>query len=419
MKRKSIRDESGQAAIMAVLFFTFLLGFVGFATDVGGFLYAKRNLQIAADAAAIAGAKEIRIDSTKIVSAGTAASAQNGVTNGVNGASVAVNAPPLGGLHTGDANYVEAIVRKPRRTFFFGLLGFTSMPIAARAVAFNGASVDTACLTALNPTKGDTIHLQGSFTVNAPGCQVIDNSNNKTNALDFTGGAGRITSGGIGVVGGINGPQSDSTPLPVSGIQQISDPLAGVITPPTYDPAKCTAAPAAAKKNGPVTWGTTVGATTCYSGTIKVDSTVTMTAGVYVFPGTLDFSGGGSIDGTAGVTLYIPPGGTLGNNGAGNTTLTLTAPTSGPYNGIVIYQNAANTNDIYLNGTPVVGLTGVIYAPSAQLDVGGNTKAGVKQTYITDLVVGSLYDFGNAEIDIQNYTSIIPGSPLTTIALVE
>jgi putative Flp pilus-assembly TadE/G-like protein len=416
---KRMRDESGQAMILVALSLVVILGFVGFATDVGVLLHDKRNLQIAADAAAIAGAKRIRINTAQVTPAEYAASAQNGYTNGVNGVTVVPSYPAADGPHAGDPAYAEAIVRQTQRTFFMRLFGFTSMPVSARAVAFNGATTDTACLTALNSNAPDTIHLQGSFTVNAPGCSVIDNSNNP-NALEFTGGAGRITSGGIGVVGGMTGPYStDSTPVPVSGIQQISDPLAGVVTPPTYNPASCTAAPAAAKKNGPVTWGTTAGATTCYSGTIKVDSAVTMTAGVYVIPGTLDFSGKGSIDGTAGVTFYIPPGGTFGNNGAGNTTLTLTAPTSGPYNGVVIYQNAANTNDIYLNGTPVVGLTGVIYAPSAQLDLGGNTKVGVKQTYITDFVVGKLYDFGNAELDIQNYTSIVPGSPLTTIALVE
>lgn len=416
---KRMREESGQTLILVALSLTCILGFVGFATDVGVLLHDKRNLQIAADAAAIAGAKEIRISTAKVKAAAYAASVQNGYTDGVDGVSVVPSYPAADGPHAGDPAYAEAIVTQTQRTFFTRLFGFTSMPVKARAVAFNGATTDTACLTALNPTAGDTIHLQGSFTVNAPGCSVIDNSNNKTNALDFTGGAGRITSGGIGVVGAINGPASDSTPAPVSGIQQISDPLAGVITPPTYNPASCTAAPSAPKKgSNAVTWGTTAGATTCYSGTIKVTATVTLTPGVYVIPGTLDFSGGGSITGT-GVTFYIPPGGTFGNNGAGSTTLNLTAPTSGPYDGVVIYQDAANANQIYLNGTPVVGLTGIIYAPSAQLDVGGNTKAGVTQTFITDLVVGSLYDFGNATINIENYTTLVPGSPLTTIALVE
>jgi hypothetical protein len=414
MKWKSTRDERGQAAIMAVLFFTFLLGFVGFATDVGGFLYAKRNLQIAADAAAIAGAKEIRIDSTKIVSAGKAASAQNGVTNGVNGASVAVNAPPLGGPHAGDASYVEAIVRKPQRTFFIGLLGFASMPVAARAVAFNGAQNDIQCIRANNATGAGTINLQGSFTVDAPGCSVIDNSRDPA-AMSFTGNGGSLTAGFVGVVGGTGGNHIDSTPQPTLGIPQTSDPLAGVITPPTYNAASCTAAPTAGKKATTVTWGSAAGGITCYSGDVVVGKniTVTMDPGMYVFTGTLDFSGGGTLNGT-GVTIYIPPGGTLGGGGNGNTTLNLTAPTSGAYSGVVMYQNASNTNTISFNGTPIVGLTGIVYAPGAELDLSGNTTMNLT----TDLIVGSLFDKGNATINITDYTQKF-GGPLTTIALVE
>ena len=81
---KRMRDESGQTVILVALCLTCILGFVGFATDVGVLLHAKRNLQIAADAAAIAGANEINIDPTKIVSAAKAASAQNGFTDGSN-----------------------------------------------------------------------------------------------------------------------------------------------------------------------------------------------------------------------------------------------------------------------------------------------------------------------------------------------
>src|ERR1700760_4731190 len=124
---KRMRDESGQALILVALGLTCILGFVGLATDVGVLLHAKRNLQIAADAAALAGANYINIDSTKIVAAGKAASAQNGVTNG-----------PLYGPHAGVAGYIEAIVTQTQPTFFMRLFNFTSMPVAARAVAFNG-----------------------------------------------------------------------------------------------------------------------------------------------------------------------------------------------------------------------------------------------------------------------------------------
>src|SRR5246127_3739904 len=103
---KRMRDESGQALILVALCLTCILGFVGFATDDGVLLHAKRNLQIAADAAAIAGANEINIDSTQIVAAAKAASAQNGYTDGVNSVTVTPSNGPADGPHAGDASYV-------------------------------------------------------------------------------------------------------------------------------------------------------------------------------------------------------------------------------------------------------------------------------------------------------------------------
>ena len=217
---KRMRDESGQAVILVALCLTCILGFVGFATDVGVLLHAKRNLQIAADAAAIAGANEINIDSTQIVAAGKAASAQNGVTDSVNGASVTVTNGPLYGPNKGTKGYIEAIVMAPQPTFFMGLFRFTStMPVAARAVAFNGAINGSGCLHALNGSDADTINLQGHFTVDAPGCQVLDNSTNAC-GLDFTGNAGSLTAGSVSVAGGACGHETDSNPRPSNGLHR-------------------------------------------------------------------------------------------------------------------------------------------------------------------------------------------------------
>ncbi len=404
---KRMRDESGQTVILVALGLTCILGFVGMATDVGVLLHAKRDLQIAADAAAIAGAKEQTFSTltSDIQAAGKAASAKNGVTDGSNG-TVTINPKPLHGPNAGKAGYVEAIVTQTQPTFFTQVLSIGSMPVAARAVAFNGANTGTGCLNALNPTASDTIHLQGSFTVDAPGCSVLDDSKSSS-ALDFTGAGGTLAAGYVGVVGGATGHTGDSSPAPVTGIYPFSDPLAAKVTPPTY--SGCAAAPSGN------TWGpATAGGTVCYSGSISIKNNVTMNPGVYVFTGNLDLGGNGSLTGT-GVTLYIPAGGSLGGGGNGNTTLNLTAPTSGPYNGILIYQDASNTNTISFNGTPVVNMTGIVYAPSAELDLSGNTS----MTLTSDLIVGSLYDKGNASITITDYTHYVSNSPLNHVALVE
>jgi hypothetical protein len=412
---------------------TCILGFVGFATDVGVLLHAKRNLQIAADAAALAGANEIRVSGAGVAdikAAGKAAAAQNGFTDdAVNGTTVNIYPPPVDGPNINKAGYVEAIVTQTQPTIFMRLLKINSIPIAARAVAFNGATTNVGCVRAQDTTGAPTIELQGAFNLDAPGCTVIDNSKDP-GALDFTGGSGKndkgtLSAGYVGVVGTATGKTTDSSPSPVTGIQQTSDPLASQVTAPAPSTWGTCAPPPTGATWGPVKANGIV----CYSGTISVGNNVTMNPGVYVFPGTLSFQGNGSLTGT-GVTLYIPAGGTLGGGGNGNTTLNLIAPqttdsknpgyVSDPnaatyaYNGILIYQDAANTNNISLNGTPIANLTGIIYAPTAELDLSGNTN----MTLVADLIVGSLYDKGDATITIKDYTTTF-GGPLTTIALVE
>jgi hypothetical protein len=416
---KRMRDESGQALIMVALCLTCIMGFVGFATDVGVLLHAKRNLQIAADAAAIAGANYILIDSTKIVTAGKAASAQNGVTDGSNGASVTVTNGPLSGPHAGVAGYIEAIVTQPQPTFFMRLFSFTSMSVKARAVAFNGANNGSGCLVATNGNAPDTINLQGHAQLNAPGCQVIDNSNDPNQALDFTGNAARLTAGSVGVVGGVGGFASDSTPLPKTGIQQISDPLANIYQPLTAaQKGTCTAAPTG------TTWGSSGGTVLpggskvfCYSGNISINNNVTMNPGTYVFTGSLGLQGHGSLAGTN-VTIYLAaPNGNMDMGGAGNSTIgPLTAPSSGPFANVVIYEEPTDTHTVNMEGTPISTLSGIIYLPNAMLELGGN--GNLTQNLEVDLVVNKFFDFGNADVNITDFSKT-HNTPLHTIALVE
>ena len=212
-----LRDESGQTLIFVALSMTIILGFTAMAADVGTLLHDKRNLQIAADSAAIAGAVEENVSSVTgdIQASGQTASTQNGFTNGSNQVTVTINPPPVNGPHAGAAGYVEAIVSQVEPVFFMKLFSFASMTVTARAVAFNGATSSN-CVLATNPTASDTIDLQGSFNANFPGCSVVDDSNSST-ALDFTGGGGTLTAGSVGVVGGSRRSYRGQQPCPKNG----------------------------------------------------------------------------------------------------------------------------------------------------------------------------------------------------------
>ena len=116
---------------------TCLLGFVGLATDVGTLLNAKRKIQTAADSAAIAGAAELSYgNATYVIAQAKADAVNNGQTDGSNGTTVTVNPPPVGGLHAGNANYVEVIVSQNQPTMFMKIFNLNTVAVSARAVAF-------------------------------------------------------------------------------------------------------------------------------------------------------------------------------------------------------------------------------------------------------------------------------------------
>jgi hypothetical protein len=409
---RKLKDESGQSMILTVLCLGCLMGFVALAADIGTLLHAKRNLQITADSAAIAGAAELNYGD--MTAAGDAAAAQNGVIIGTQGGAVAINTPPTEGAYAGQAGYVEAIVSQTQPTFFMKVFKIGSQAVGARAVAWNGGS-SNGCVYVCDPSAQDAMQLQGSFEVSAPKCGVIVDSNN-ADALQFTGKGGSLTAGSIGVVGGDGGQTGDSTPAPVTGIAQQTCPLSGLVFP---DPTTMTCTtPTGGNLTGPITAG-------CYSapagkngalGTLNI-SNATLGAGTYVFEGNVNLNG--NITSAAGGTTLDIYNGAL-SEGTAATNLNLVAPTSGAYSGIAIMQPVSNTNTITFEfGNSTGTIDGIIYAPTAQLylhDSGGDKSGGIN--LITDLIVGQLND-QTADLSITNYSTTVGGSPLTKIALVE
>ncbi len=127
-----LREEKGQALIVVALAFTCIMGFVGLAVDVGGLLHDKREIQVAADAAAIAGA--LHLNYPDRVTAAKNASAANGFTDGSGNVTVTVNPPPLSGEYLNQAGYIEVVVTKTEPTVFMGFFHHGTMPVSARAV---------------------------------------------------------------------------------------------------------------------------------------------------------------------------------------------------------------------------------------------------------------------------------------------
>jgi prepilin-type N-terminal cleavage/methylation domain-containing protein len=108
--------------------------------------------------------------------------------------------------------------------------------------------------------------------------------------------------------------------------------------------------------------------------TLVIDSNVKMDAGVYILEKGISIKAKGKVSGT-GVVLY---------NGCGlhapttckpkgkvkfdkNATVQLSAPTTGPYAGVLLFQDRANRRDIKITGgDKPTTLNGIVYAPTAR-----------------------------------------------------
>ena len=158
-----------------------------------------------------------------------------------------------------------------------------------------------------------------------------------------------------------------------------------------------------------------------YYGGIDIRSTanVTFQSGVYVLAGGgLKLTGSGTITG-AGVMFYntFDPQKPTGAGACGDINLRGTAhfsfsgPTSGAYKDIVFWQDQACTNDFSMEGGEG-GAAGVIYAPSARVNLSGGGNLGSVQV-ISDKV--DISGTGDMTVTFVPYIKIPLGTSLRLV----
>jgi Flp pilus assembly protein TadG len=407
MRRK---NEAGQALVFTALALVVLLGFAGLGIDMGVLRYEKRLQQTAADGAAIAGATNLS-PYTGVQTGAQNAAASNGFTDNTGGGAcaappanlavgsvtVSVCTPPIKGPHVGQANYVEVYVTVGQPMYFSKILGINSETITARAVATNLSGgtngTTTGCLYTLGPPSSsiEGVNINGNASLYAPSCGIVDNGNYNTKGNSLS-----VTAGTFGVSGSANvsGPGGSvictggSSSCPTSGTPASSDPLSS-LTPPC---SPCAGGSAISidgnggfSGNG-VSYSNgvyTVSPGTYSDLTIKGTgggNTVVFSPGTYIFDGStgLTIPGNATISGD-GVTFYFTNNATIGMTGT--PTIDLTAPSSGTYAGILMWQDQNDTNVGPLPNGPTLGgntgsqFNGILYFPSDQLTFYGNNAS--------------------------------------------
>jgi len=115
--------------------------------------------------------------------------------------------------------------------------------------------------------------------------------------------------------------------------------------------------------------------------------------------------------------FYIAPGGSFDLGVSNFVTLTLSAPTTGTYRGILFYQDRSNSTAASLSKNGNAGaltLSGAMYFPAADLTMKNNN--GV--TNDCAIIVVKTVSLNN-NTDLSNTCSGFGGSPILTISMAE
>ena len=458
---RGLRSENGQALVFTAFMMTVLFAFMGLAIDVGLLFRAKRNLQSAADAAATAGALDYfyYASASSAKTAGCDAVTANGISgtcnaastcSGLSGTNVCINTPPKLGPNTGSA-FTEAIITQPNPTAFMSMFGFPSVNITARAVAA-APGVSTNCVYLMNSSMSDALFMKGNGTIHATNCGVYVNSKSPTAAEGN--GTTAVDAASLNIVGPDTAAASLDPNKTHTGVSPISPPIP--LTLPAIPPSGCTSS----ISQNEVTLSTTSGNkikqasvsgsssnnVVCFTnaGGVTIDDGVALAgaqgAGVlYVFQHGVTLNGAvsfGSYNGTPPVNGPFDPTKTIsavldlagGSLNQGNANLTIYAPTSGTYNSIALMQPTSNTSGgVHCPASPVSPclliqrgssgsvFDGIIYAPSAYVELQDNAGA----VYATGLISDGLF-VKASDLYINNYSQANPTTtPFKVITLVE
>ena len=365
-----------------------LIGALGLAID-GGQMYAHRQMaQAAADAAAQAGIMNI-LDGTNATSGhpfgtGTPPIASSVCTttdartpciyardNGFGGTSsdtVTLSFPAtVSGVALSSVS-VPAFAVTVQRTLKTGLIRFigagATSTITAKATAGLVGTVSPNCVYALDPSAQNAFQATNGATVALNGCAIAVNSSN-SDCLDRKWWIDRHRIGDFG-----SGWRRDQrwrkhhARADQRSTRSVADPLASLPSPTVGACNHTNYSP------GYGTWALTPGV---YCGGINISNgaTATFAAGTYIINGGALSLVGGTTDTGSGVMFYLT--GTNATYGSVNISnganVTFSGPTSGPYMGVVFYQDRTITSSVNatFSGGVSMKLTGTLYFPTTSV----------------------------------------------------
>lgn len=406
------KDQAGVIIVIFALMLPIIVGFVGLGVETGLWFSSRREVQGAADAAAIAAAYEIRdgSDDSTILTSATTEATRNGY-DFANGDTLTINVPTTGS-YTGDTAAREVNLTKQIELLFSAVLISEDVTVNGRAVARVMSGGD-ACVLALD-TSGSALSVSGSADITFENCVTASNSTD-ADAIASTG-SGNLTTDCYYAVGGVSDTSQmtlDDDCSPRTNASALEDPYEDLT-----DPGGTCAAGYESGYTHNVTTSISIGHAAgspdyvnpfviCGDLWLK-KGTVTLNPGLYVIDGgDLKSNAQGNLVGT-GVTIVLRNNAQI-NNFNGSSTVTLSAPdtddSAGDWEGILFYQDrdtsdaCTGNNCNTLNGNSSTSFTGVVYFPNQEINVNGGNEGSSTCLQIVALRVGFS---GNGSLNASN-----------------
>ncbi|TNE42632.1 MAG: hypothetical protein EP347_00390 [Alphaproteobacteria bacterium] len=364
------QDKRGASAVIFALTLPVMVGFMGLGAEVGLWYMTQREIQTAADVAAYTGALELRDNVATFVLEQEARSEAS--RNGYDSSKATMNVT----LVSSKRVRVEITQHQPR--LFSALFSNGgSQDIYAKAEA-EFQSGGPACILALNSIEIDALTFTGNTAVSLTSCNIMSNSG-ATTSINQTG-SSDVVADCVYAAGGIDyniNMVTTECDNPVEGVAPSADPYADVSMPNPM-PTTCQTIPSFTPGN---TYTLQPGR---YCGNMSLKGNVDFEPGTYIFDGDFDINSGAVITGDD--ISILMSGGELKFNG--DAEITLSASTSGDYEGILFYQDrdTSGMNNV-INGNAYSNFTGAMYFPSNEVTMlGGGSMAGGCTQLVADLI---------------------------------
>ena len=386
---RALRDGSAVVSPLMALMIIPIAGATAMATEMGQWYYFQRAMQNAADAAALAAAitnNNTGSGSTSLAE-GRAAAAKFGFEDGEDNTEVdiAVVTCPTGAA--AGAICYEASLSKVLPITLSALVGFRgnendgfAQRIPAVAVTTTAGSAEDACIWSLSP-GANSFTSNGGPKPDLAGCSIVSNGDATCNGHDL----GADVGAAVGTSTGCGETQ-------VSGVEAPEDKYADLADNIPANDCGGSYATIPAKKSDPALPAnnvlTAANANTRKCGDVQLSGDVTLTGSntLVIFNGTLDLNGHNlrTASGATATIIFSGDNAASAVRGPSDSStgtvvpaLDITAPSSGTWQDIAIYQDprmtppASSLDITYTGNDPTWDISGHVYLPRSNVTFSG------------------------------------------------